>query len=256
MSVATERNNMPDDRGFIDFSGLGKVFDNGTQALRDVDLTVNSGEFISIVGPSGCGKSTLLRIAAGLDVPTTGTARVGDGVIGFVFQEATLLHWRNVAKNVELLMELQGVPKQERIERREEAIDLVGLGGFQRHLPKQLSGGMKMRVSIARSLTLNPEIFLFDEPFGALDELTRERLNTEVTSVFANRPFTGMFVTHNIFEAVFLSTRVVVMSGRPGTILGEVEVPLPFPRPLDLRFDTLYTKLVSEVSDLLREGAS
>lgn len=246
---------MPDDRGSIHFSGLGKVFDNGTQALRDVDLTVKSGEFVGIVGPSGCGKSTLLRIAAGLDVPTTGMSKVGDGVIGFVFQEATLLHWRNVAQNVELLMELQGVPKQERIERREEAIELVGLDGFQRHLPRQLSGGMKMRVSIARALTLDPEIFLFDEPFGALDELTRERLNTELTSVFANSRFTGMFVTHNIFEAVLLSTRVVVMSGRPGAILGVIEVPLPYPRPLDLRFDSQYTKLVSEVSNLLREGA-
>lgn len=246
---------MREDRGSVHFAQLGKVFDNGTQALRDVDLAVTSGEFVSIVGPSGCGKSTLLRIAAGLESATTGTSRIGDGVIGFVFQEATLLHWRTVAQNVELLMELQGVPKQERVARRDEAIDLVGLDGFQKHLPRQLSGGMKMRVSIARALTLNPDLFLFDEPFGALDELTRERLNSEVTSVFASRPFTGMFITHNIFEAVFLSTRVVVMSGRPGTILGEVEVPLPFPRPLDLRFDSLYTKLVSEVSSLLREGA-
>jgi NitT/TauT family transport system ATP-binding protein len=245
-----------EDAGSVDFHNLGKVFANGTQALRNVDLTVGSGEFVSIVGPSGCGKSTLLRIASGLDSPTTGHAAVGDGAIGFVFQEATLLHWRTVAQNVELLMELQGVPKRERAERREEALQLVGLDGFQKHLPKQLSGGMKMRVSIARALTLNPDIFLFDEPFGALDELTRERLNVEVTNVFAARPFTGMFITHNIFEAVFLSTRVVVMSGRPGTVVGEVKVPLPFPRPLDLRFDGAFTRLVSEVSGLLREGSS
>jgi NitT/TauT family transport system ATP-binding protein len=238
--------------GEIRFAGLGKLFPNGTQAVVDVNLKIGAGEFISVVGPSGCGKSTLLRIASSLDAPSAGEAAVGDGVLGFVFQDATLLHWRTVAQNVELLMELRKVPAAERRRRSELAIRLVGLDGFDNHYPKQLSGGMKMRVSIARALTLEPDIFLFDEPFGALDEMTRERLNDELTAVFAERRFTAMFVTHNVFEAVFLATRVVVMSGRPGTIVGEVAVPFDYPRSSRLRFDPDYIGLAEEVSSLLR----
>jgi len=238
--------------GEIRFAGLGRLFPNGTQAVVDVNLKIGAGEFISVVGPSGCGKSTLLRIASSLDTPSAGEVAVGDGVLGFVFQDATLLHWRTVAQNVDLLMELRKVPADERRRRRESAIRLVGLDGFDDHYPKQLSGGMRMRVSIARALTLEPDIFLFDEPFGALDEMTRERLNDELTAVFAERRFTAMFVTHNVFEAVFLATRVIVMSGRPGTIIGEVAVPFDYPRSGSLRFDADYIGLAEEVSSLLR----
>jgi NitT/TauT family transport system ATP-binding protein len=236
----------------VRFEHLDMVFDNGTHAIRDVSLSVRAGEFLSIVGPSGCGKSTLLRLASGLIEPSAGTVSVDDVTLGFVFQDATLMHWRNVAQNVDLLMELRGIPKAERAQRRRQAIELVGLTGFEKHYPNHLSGGMKMRASLARALTLEPEIFLFDEPFGALDEMTRERLNVELAAVFAARQFAAMFITHNIFEAVFMATRVIVMSGRPGTVLGEVEVPFGYPREPDLRFDPEYTRIAEHVSRILR----
>ena len=238
----------------LDFRNVEMTFPNGTVALRGVDLSVSRGEFVSVVGPSGCGKSTLLRIASGLESASDGTAELRTDRIGYVFQDATLLPWRNVNANVQLLAELGGVPRTERAAKAERAIELVGLKGFEKHLPKQLSGGMRMRTSLARSLTLDPELFLFDEPFGALDEITRERLNDELLRLFAEQQFAGLFITHSVSEAVYLSTKVVVMSGRPGSIVTTFDVPFPMPRDPDIRFTPEFADLVGRVSHSLREG--
>ncbi|ROS59281.1 NitT/TauT family transport system ATP-binding protein [Frigoribacterium sp. PhB160] len=238
----------------LDFRDVAMQFPNGTVALRGVDLTVDRGEFVTVVGPSGCGKSTLLRIASGLENASEGTAEVDTDRIGYVFQDATLLPWRNVEANVELLAELNGLGAGARRAAAAEAIELVGLAGFEKSLPKELSGGMRMRTSLARSLTLDPELFLFDEPFGALDEITRERLNDELLRLFVEKRFAGLFITHSVSEAVYLSTRVIVMSGRPGAIVGEFDVPFPMPRDPDIRFTPEFAELVGEVSHALREG--
>jgi NitT/TauT family transport system ATP-binding protein len=238
----------------LDFRDVEMKFPNGTVALHSVDLTVNRGEFVTVVGPSGCGKSTLLRIASGLEHASHGDASVTTDRIGYVFQDATLLPWRTVAANVELLAELNGRSATERKIKAQEAIELVGLSGFEKNLPKQLSGGMKMRASLARSLTLEPELFLFDEPFGALDEITRERLNDELLRLFVEKQFAGLFITHSVSEAVYLSTRVIVMSGRPGTIVDTFDVPFPMPRSPEIRFEAEFGKLVGEVSHALRLG--
>jgi NitT/TauT family transport system ATP-binding protein len=235
------------------FSGVGRTFPDGTEALRAVDLTVDRGEFVSVVGPSGCGKSTLLRLASGLDSVSTGELHVGSAQVGYVFQDPTLLPWRTVRRNVELFAELEHLPKAERQRRVTEAIELVGLQGFEKHRPRALSGGMRMRVSLARSLVLAPDVFLFDEPFGALDEMTRERLNDELLALFADRGFAGLFITHSVAEAVYLSTRVVVMSPRPGRIVGDVPVPFAYPRTPSLRYEEEFGKVAGAVSDLLRE---
>jgi NitT/TauT family transport system ATP-binding protein len=237
----------------LTFSGVGRTFPDGTEALRDVDLTVDGGEFVTVVGPSGCGKSTLLRLASGLDHPTTGSVRLGSDRVGYVFQDPTLLPWRTVQRNVELLAELEKVPRAERQRRAAEAISLVGLDGFTKHRPRALSGGMRMRVSLARSLVLEPDVFLFDEPFGALDEMTRERLNDELLQLFQDRRFAALFITHSVAEAVFLSTRVLVMSPRPGRLVGDVAVPFGYPRRPELRYSEEFGKVAGEVSDLLRE---
>ncbi|WP_269330401.1 ABC transporter ATP-binding protein [Kineosporia babensis] len=229
-------------------------FPDGTTALTGVDLRVARGEFVSVVGPSGCGKSTLLRIASGLEQASGGTSTVSSRRIGYVFQDATLLAWRSVRRNVELLAELHGVPKAERADRATEAIKLVGLEGFEKHLPRQLSGGMRMRTSLARSLTLDPELFLFDEPFGALDEITRERLNDELLKLFVQQGFAGLFITHSVAEAVYLSTKVLVMSGRPGTIVDSFDIPFEMPRDPDIRFTAEFATLVGKISHALREG--
>jgi NitT/TauT family transport system ATP-binding protein len=234
------------------FADVTKRFQDGTVALAGVDLEVASGEFVSVVGPSGCGKSTLLRIASGLSKATGGTVTVQTGKIGYVFQDPTLLPWRTVQANVELLAELDGLPKQERRRRADNAINLVGLGEFRGHRPHALSGGMRMRVSLARSLTLQPELFLFDEPFGALDEITRQRLNDELLQLYVTQRFTALFVTHSVTEAVFLSTRVVVLSGRPGRVLGDFAVPFAYPRPPGLRFGQDFAQLAGTVSACLR----
>jgi NitT/TauT family transport system ATP-binding protein len=238
----------------LDFKNVAMQFPNGTVALQGVDLTVNRGEFVTVVGPSGCGKSTLLRIASGLEKASEGTVEVDTDRIGYVFQDATLLPWRNVQRNVELLAELQGDTRGARAAEAKEAIDLVGLTGFEGSLPRQLSGGMRMRASLARSLTLAPELFLFDEPFGALDEITRERLNDELLKLFTEQQFAGLFITHSVSEAVYLSTKVVVMSGRPGRVVDTFDVPFPMPRDPDIRFTAEFAELVGEVSHALREG--
>ena len=195
---------------------MSKTFPDGTYALARRRSTSRRGEFVSLVGPSGCGKSTLLRLAAGFEEASAGAVVVATEHLGYVFQEATLLPWRTVLRNVELPAELAGVDRAERRATALDAIERVGLGGFEKHKPAQLSGGMRMRASIARALTLRPEVFLFDEPFGALDEITRQRLNEEVGGLFRRDAFAGVFVTHSVPEAVFMSTRVLVMSARPG----------------------------------------
>ena len=240
----------------LNFSDVAMTFPNGTTALSGVDLTVKKGEFVTVVGPSGCGKSTLLRIASGLTPATAGETHVATKRIGYVFQDATLLPWRTVQANVELLAELNGIPKKARVAEAAKAIELVGLKGFEKYLPKTLSGGMRMRASLARSLTLDPELFLFDEPFGALDEITRERLNDELIKLFTEQQFAGLFITHSVSEAVYLSTRVVVMSGRPGKIVETFDVPFAYPRDPEIRFTPEFAELAGEVSHALREGHS
>ncbi len=236
----------------LSFNAVSMVFPDGTHALSETSFDVRPGEFVTVVGPSGCGKSTLLRIASGLNKPTTGTVTVERSTLGYVFQDATLLQWRNVQRNVELLAELEGIGVLERRRRAAENIALVGLSGFENKYPKQLSGGMKMRASLARSLVLDPKVFLFDEPFGAVDEITRERLNDEVISLFQRKGFAGLFITHSISEAVFLSTRILVMSARPGRLVGEFSVPFEYPRSPDLRFDPAFAELSGEISHALR----
>ena len=238
----------------VTFTGVSKRFPDGTTALDGVDLRVLPGDFVSVVGPSGCGKSTLLRVASGLTPLTGGTLDVQTDKIGYVFQDPTLLPWRTVQRNVELFAELRGLPKDERRRRAAAAIELVGLGEFAGHRPRTLSGGMRMRVSLARSLTLQPELFLFDEPFGALDEIARERLNDELLQLYLTQRFTALFVTHSVTEAVFMSTRVLVMSGRPGRVLGDFAVPFTYPRSPRLRFDERFARLAGEVSTRLRRG--
>jgi NitT/TauT family transport system ATP-binding protein len=234
------------------FSRVTKKFSGGTTALAEANLEVSPGEFVSVVGPSGCGKSTLLRIASGLDHATEGTVDVGARQLGYVFQDATLLPWRTVRQNVGLFAELEKMDKAERSRRIKEAIDLVGLAGFEKHLPHQLSGGMRMRASLARSLVLDPDVFLFDEPFGALDEITRERLNDELLRTHQLRAFAALFITHSVAEAVFLATRVVVMSGRPGRIIADIAVPFGYPRAPELRYTPEFGALCGEVSRHLR----
>jgi NitT/TauT family transport system ATP-binding protein len=238
----------------LTFRGVSKTFPDGTHALTPLDLTVREGEFVTVVGPSGCGKSTILKIASGLIPKTDGDLELSDDNMGYVFQDATLLPWRTVRKNVELFAELHGIDKSERRAAAQEAIDLVGLSGFEDHHPKRLSGGMKMRVSLARSLVLNPKLFLFDEPFGALDEITRERLQEELLRLFVIEGFAALFITHSLYEAVFLSTRVLVMSPRPGRFVAEFDVPFGYPRTDEIRFDPEFARISGEVSAALREG--
>jgi len=234
------------------FDQVGMTFPDGTEAVAEVSFAVGRGEFVTVVGPSGCGKSTLLKIASGLLEPTRGSVSIDRERIGYVFQDPTLMPWRTVSGNVELLAELHGIPRAERRELAQRAIDLVGLRGFERHHPKSLSGGMRMRCSLARTLTLRPPIMLFDEPFGAVDEITREHLNEETLQIFLQEGFAGLFITHSIFEAVFMSSRVIVMSARPGRVVADHAVPFPYPREPDLRFDAEFARICGEISTDLR----
>jgi NitT/TauT family transport system ATP-binding protein len=240
----------------LSFRGIAMTYPDGTDALADVSFDVAPGEFVAVVGPSGCGKSTLLKLASGLLEPTGGTVSVtaGDN-LGYVFQDATLLPWRTVRRNVELLLELNGVRKAERAATAQQTIDLVGLTGFEDHYPKRLSGGMKMRASLARALTRNPPVFLFDEPFGALDEITRERLNDELLNLFGTARFAGLFITHSIQEACFLASRVLVMSARPGRIVAEFTVPYEYPRTPEVRYEPEFAELNGRISAALRSAS-
>ncbi|WOQ69244.1 ABC transporter ATP-binding protein [Microbacterium limosum] len=236
----------------LEFDDVGMRFPNGTVALDHVDLTISPGEFVALLGPSGCGKSTLLRLASGLDSASSGRTVVGTQNVGYVFQDATLLPWLTVARNVALFGELERLPRAE-IERRvSTSLELVGLASFAEHLPHQLSGGMRMRASLARSLVNNPSLFLFDEPFGALDEFTREKLNDDVRSLWREERFTGVFVTHSIAEAVYMATRVVVMGAAPGRIIGEFAVPFGDHRDEHTRYSPEFARLSSDISDLLK----
>jgi NitT/TauT family transport system ATP-binding protein len=238
--------------GTLQFDNVGMTFPDGTDALENVSLSVAPGEFVTVVGPSGCGKSTLLRIASHLEIQSQGSCSVDRDSIGYVFQDATLLPWRTVQRNIELLAELHGESKQECERRAQEAISLVGLDGFADKYPRQLSGGMRMRASLARSLVMKPRVFLFDEPFGALDEITRERLNDELLALFQREGFAGLFITHSIAEAVYMSTRVLVMSPRPGRIIASFDAPFAYPRSHDLRYSPEFAELCGEVSHALR----
>jgi NitT/TauT family transport system ATP-binding protein len=249
----------------VHLAGIGKAFPitggGETVALEDIELDVEAGEFISLIGPSGCGKSTLLRIIGDLIEPTAGTVEVNGKPArqaraardyGIVFQAPVLFDWRSVEANVRLPLEVSGISGAEREQRITEMLELVELGGFRKHYPHQLSGGMQQRVAIARALALQPALLLMDEPFGALDEMTRERLNAEVLRIWRATGKTVVFVTHSIPEAVFLSTRVVVMSPRPGRISHVVDIDLPQPRSEDSRESNRYYELVTEVRETLR----
>jgi NitT/TauT family transport system ATP-binding protein len=242
---------------------VSKQFKGGTTALENIDLEIEQGEFVSLIGPSGCGKSTLLRIIGDLIEPSSGeltvngkTARQArrDHDYGVVFQDAVLYDWRTVAKNIALPLELAGWDRERRRTRTEEMLDLVELQGFGEHHPWQLSGGMQQRVAIARALSFDPALLLMDEPFGALDEMTRERLNAELLRIWQASSSTVVFVTHSIAEAVFLSTRVVVMSPRPGRISRIIRIDLPQPRSAATREEPRFFELATEVREALHMG--
>ncbi len=249
----------------VEVAGVSKVFNLGTtdqvDALVDIDLTVERGEFVSLIGPSGCGKSTLLRLIADLIEPTSGAVLMNakpahqarlDQDYGMAFQQSGLFEWRNVQKNIELPLELKGWDKAKRRARSLEMLELVKLGQFAKHMPWQLSGGMQQRVAIARSLAANPPLLLMDEPFGALDEMTREHMQTELLRIRQETGTTIIFVTHSIPEAVYLSDRVVVMSPRPGRITAVVEVVLGSDRTEDTREDEKFYDRITEVREALR----
>jgi NitT/TauT family transport system ATP-binding protein len=238
----------------LTFSNVSKSFKE-IRALEEVNFSINHGEFLALIGPSGCGKSTVLRLASGLDKQTTGEIDILTKKVGYVFQDPTLFPWRTVRKNVELLAELENYDKETIYKKTEEILSLVGLTEFENHYPIALSGGMKMRASLARSLLLNPELFLFDEPFGALDLITRGRLNLELMQLYVKKKFTSMFVTHSVEEGIFLSSRVIVFSGRPGKIKGEFKIPFEYPRDPKIKFSSAFGKLSLEISKILEENS-
>lgn len=257
---------MPNTTPTVAIENATKIFNQGQSnevvALQNIDLTIQPREFVSLIGPSGCGKSTLLRLVGDLVAPTEGRvlvngksaneARLGRAY-GMVFQAATLYEWRTVNKNVQLPLELMGYDSAERDQLTREMLQLVELEQFGNHFPWQLSGGMQQRVSIARALAFKPPLLLMDEPFGALDEMTRERMNLELQSIWDKTETTIIFVTHSIPEAVFLSSRVVMLSPRPGRIAEIVDIDLPMPRTFETRKDPRYFELVNRLRESLRE---
>ncbi len=244
----------------VALSGVARRFANGTLALSGVDLAVGAGEFLSLLGPSGCGKSTLLRLVAGLIEPTGGRiawpgGHPGQRGVGFVFQDATLMPWASALANVRLPLRLAGVARAEQEARAAEALAAVGLAGFERAFPRELSGGMRMRVSIARALVTRPRLLLMDEPFAALDELTRHRLNDDLLALWAGSAgMTVVFVTHSVFESVYLSSRILVMAARPGRIAADLAVDAPAPRPPGFRTSAAYAALCREASEALERA--
>jgi NitT/TauT family transport system ATP-binding protein len=242
-----------------------KTYPNGTQALRPVELTVRQGEFVTLLGPSGCGKSTLLKMVAGLLQPSDGRlllwrkpvdeAERSGHRLSFVFQEATLMPWARVMGNVRLPLDLAGVPRAESEPRVRAALKLVGLDKFEGALPRELSGGMQMRVSIARGLVTQPDLLLMDEPFGALDEITRNRLDSDLLGLWAAQRLTVMFVTHSIYEAVYLSQRVVVMAARPGRVVDEIAIDEPYPRLPEFRVSTRFSQHAKRLQDALLKAS-
>lgn len=249
----------------VEVRSAEKVFPNGTRALAPLDLTVQPGEFLTLIGPSGCGKSTLLKLIANLSEPSDGRLRWWRGGfeqvgqpgrrLAFVFQDATLMPWSRVAANVRLPLDLAGVPRGEADDRVQAALARVGLEAFGRSYPRQLSGGMKMRVSIARALVTEPDLLLMDEPFGALDEFTRNRLDGDLIDLWWERRLTTIFVTHSIYEAVFLSTRVIVMAARPGRIFREFVIDSPQPRNEAFRNSARFAELCRALSGILADAS-
>jgi NitT/TauT family transport system ATP-binding protein len=239
----------------VEVDDVGKSFPNGLRALDRVSLSIREGEFVTLVGPSGCGKSTLLRLIAGLIQPSGGHIRLSSTArasgIGFVFQSPTLMPWASVERNVRLPLDLDGVPRVKSTPTVERALDLVGLNDFARAYPRELSGGMQMRVSIARALVTNPKLLLMDEPFGALDEITRNRLDRDLSALCTKQNLTVLFVTHSIYEATFLSSRVLVMSARPGRIADDVQLDQPLPRDDDFRGTDLFVRTSTRLSAAL-----
>jgi NitT/TauT family transport system ATP-binding protein len=246
--------------------GAEKTYPNGTRALAPVHLEVRSGEFLTLLGPSGCGKTTLLNLIAGLVAPTAGALRWWDGELSatggpgrrfaFVFQSPTLMPWARVATNVRLPLDLAGVERATALRGAAAALDLVGLSEFAQHFPRELSGGMQMRASIARALATSPDLLLMDEPFGALDEFTRQRLDIELSTLWSARSLTVVFVTHSIYEAVFLSTRVAVMGSRPGRVIADVAIDEPFPRGDAFRVSPAFVRRCQELSALVAEAGA
>lgn len=246
---------------------VSKQFSNGTLAVRDVDLDLARGEFVSLLGPSGCGKSTLLRMIAGLGDVSAGTIVWNDtghegmdaasnraSELGFVFQEPTLMPWSTALANVTIPLKLKHVARAEAEQRAAAALASVGLKGFEKAYPRELSGGMKMRVSIARALVTNPQILLMDEPFAALDEITRHKLNDDLLRLWSEQRFTAIFVTHSVFESVYLSQRIVVMAARPGRVFADLAVDAPYPRDDDFRTSPEYASLCRTASETLKKA--
>jgi len=241
---------------------VAKTYPNETIAVQDATLQVKEGEFVCFVGPSGCGKSTIFNMIAGLTSPTSGLLTVfgsspeearKQNKIAFVFQEHTLLPWANLIENVAMPLTLRGVPRRERVTEAERVLDLVGLKDYLRHLPRELSGGMKMRVSIARALVSRPKLLLMDEPFGALDEITRQTLQNELLNIWQQAEMMSvLFITHNVFEAVFLSARIAVMTPRPGKIVEFIDIPFPFPRDEEYRTLPVFGDYLRAVSGALK----
>ncbi len=243
----------------VGVQAVSKVFANGVKALADVSLDVEAGEFLSVLGPSGCGKSTLLRLIAGLAEPTSGTIEWADdgqgrADLGFVFQEPTLMPWATALTNVALPLKLRGMPRSEREARASEALGNVGLRGFERVWPRELSGGMKMRVSLARALVTGPRLLLMDEPFAALDEITRHRLNADLLDLWQRTHVTVVFVTHSVFESVFLSQRIAVMAARPGRVLAQLPIAARYPRSEAFRTSAEYAAYCRQASARLGEA--
>lgn len=240
----------------VEIAGASKGYANGTQALLPLDLSIGPGEFVTLLGPSGCGKSTLLNMVAGLLETSQGQIRVGrDQRMSFVFQEPTLMPWARVHENVRLPLDLAGMPRAQADLRVQSALQGVGLEAFAQHRPHELSGGMRMRVSIARSLATDPTLLLMDEPFGALDEITRHRLDNELLQLWSTRRLTVLFVTHSIDEAVFLSQRVIVMAARPGRIVEDVTVDAPYPRDPSFRMSPTFRACAQRLQDRLLEAS-
>ncbi|NES79239.1 MULTISPECIES: ABC transporter ATP-binding protein [Okeania] len=244
----------------ISFHHVNKIYPNKTIALQDINFTINHGKFVTFVGPSGCGKSTVLRLISKLSEVSSGKVESNidrdKNELAFVFQEPALMPWSNVIDNVHLPLKLIGKSLRESRTIVQEAINLVGLDGFERSYPRQLSGGMKMRVSIARALVTNPRIVLMDEPFGALDEMTRSKLNSDLLRVWQERNWTVVFVTHNIYEAVYLSQQVIVMAARPGRVVADVKIDVNYPRSEDFRMSQLCNDYCREISNYLEMGVS